>query len=588
MILASQKHTVEFLQIEKSHSFGAMRIQIMFYKPLLSSFPSGILRMRAVLLMFVVTVSASAAVHAGLLVQQQPTLFEDSSEPMVSDFGELIARGDTFTIPGDGSLVHIGSVEWWGWYELSSSTEMDFLDDFTLEIYEFENGEPKAQPMYSIHIGDIIENAVFTRAGVIRGNSGHDPYWVVANDLGTGRGLLLHRYEALFTDNPIELESGKQYLLSIVNNEADGGLYIFNDPEPPTFIGDPGMMNLPWSWARVDHEIDDQSSSWERDTGDTAWSEVSSPDPYNPDLAFSLYDCAGNVDPIVYLHGDGVYRISKLPIGDTEYNLKFKWGTPSTMSGDLEFFAGVEAAAAADAMNTGLSAQLPAPPVDTTSTNLSFPHSEAVYVVPWEIIGGDEGGAVAVQGIGPGEQFPDRAAPWFRLDTPTFIPDADSAMYADFIKLGEVVPEPIFSPVFLDIKPGSCPNPLNIKDKGVLPVAILGTEDLDVKTIDPATIRLSKEGVAGSVAPLRWSYEDVGTPLPPGGELCDCWDLNGDGYMDLSLKFKAQDVVGTLKLEGNAGTTTPLIVRGHLRGCGAIQGQDCVRIKQEKPKKQKR
>jgi hypothetical protein len=560
-----------------------MRIQIMLYNPSLSSFPSGIPLMRAVMLMFVVTVSTSAAVHASRLVQQQPALFEHSGQPMVSDFGELIARGDTFTIPGNGSLVHIGSVEWWGWYQVPSSTEMDFLDDFTLEIYEVENGEPKALPRYSFPIGDIIENAVFTRAGGIRGNSGGDRYWVIANDLGTGAGLLLHRYEALFTDSPIELESGKQYLISIVNNEADGGLYIFNDPEPPTFIGDPGMMNLPWSWARVDHDVDDPSSSWERDTGDTTWSEVSSPESYNPDLAFSLYDCAGNVDPTVYLHGDGVYRISNLPIGDKEYNLKFKKGTPSNMSGDIEFFTEEEAAAAADAMNAVLNAQLPTPPADTTSTNLSFPDSAAVYVVPWAVIGGE---AAAVQGIGPGEQFPDAPAPWFRLGT-AFIGATDSVMYTDFIKLGTVVPEPVFSPVFLDIKPGSCPNPVNLKEKGILPVAILGTEDFDVKTIDPATIRLSKEGVAGSVAPLRWSYEDVGTPLPSGGEPCDCWDLNGDGYMDLSLKFKAQDVVGTLKLEGNVGTTTPLTVTGHLSGCGAIQGQDCVRIKQNKPKEQK-
>jgi hypothetical protein len=423
--------------------------------PSFRSFTSAIPLMGAALLMFVATISASGPARAGLLVQQQPALFEKSDQPMVSDFGSSIARGDTFTIPGDGALVHIGSVEWWGWYEVPSFTEMDFYDDFTLEIYVFENGEPKAQPLYSIHIGDIIENAVFTRAGGIRGNSGHDPYWVVANDLGTGRGLLLHRYEALFTDNPIELESGKQYLISIVNNEADGGLYIFNDPEPPTFIGDPGMTNLPWSWARVDHDVDDQSSSWERDTGDTgdsAWREISDPDVYNPDLAISLYDCAGNVDPIVYLHGDGVYRISNLPIGDKEYNLKFKWGTPSNMSGDLEFFTEVEAAAAADAMNAVLNAQLPAPPVDTTSTNLSSSRSDAVYVVPWAIVEGDGGGAAAVQGIGPGEQFPDAPAPWFRLGT-AFIVDADSAMYTDFIKLGEVVPEPTFFPVFLDIKP---------------------------------------------------------------------------------------------------------------------------------------
>ena len=41
--------------------------------------------------------------------------------------------------------------------------------------------------------------------------------------------------------------------------------------------------------------------------------------------------------------------------------------------------------------------------------------------------------------------------------------------------------------VALDIMPQSCPNPLNAKSKGVLPVAILGTRgtpDFDVSTID--------------------------------------------------------------------------------------------------------
>ena len=50
----------------------------------------------------------------------------------------------------------------------------------------------------------------------------------------------------------------------------------------------------------------------------------------------------------------------------------------------------------------------------------------------------------------------------------------------------------------VDIKPTSCPNPLNPKSNGVVPVAILGTADFDVSQIDPASILL--EGVA----PLRW------------------------------------------------------------------------------------
>ena len=68
----------------------------------------------------------------------------------------------------------------------------------------------------------------------------------------------------------------------------------------------------------------------------------------------------------------------------------------------------------------------------------------------------------------------------------------------------------------VDIKPTSCPNPLNVKSKGVLPVAILGTVDFDVSDIDPATVLL--EGVP----PLRWALEDVATPL--GHEPVDCLD----------------------------------------------------------------
>ena len=133
--------------------------------------------------------------------------------------------------------------------------------------------------------------------------------------------------------------------------------------------------------------------------------------------------------------------------------------------------------------------------------------------------------------------------------------------------------------VAIDIKPGSCPNPLNLKTKGVLPVAILGTEDFDVTTIDSETIRLSKEGVEGEVAPLRWSHEDVATPFE--GELCDCHDLNGDGYLDLTLKFKAQEVVNTLELDVNVDETIPLTLKGNLvaeEDGIPIQGQDCVRV----------
>lgn len=99
-------------------------------------------------------------------------------------------------------------------------------------------------------------------------------------------------------------------------------------------------------------------------------------------------------------------------------------------------------------------------------------------------------------------------------------------------------------PVPVDIKPTSCRNPLNVAEKGVLPVAILGFEDFDVTMIDPASVRLLDE-----VAPLRWALEDVATPFEPFLDKVDAFDCTTegpDGFMDLTFKFKSQEVIAAL------------------------------------------
>ena len=127
--------------------------------------------------------------------------------------------------------------------------------------------------------------------------------------------------------------------------------------------------------------------------------------------------------------------------------------------------------------------------------------------------------------------------------------------------------------VALDIKPGSWPNPFNPVSKGVLPLAVCGSDEFDVMTIDPDTILLGREGVDGLV-PLRWSYEDVGTPF--GGEPCDGHDLNGDGFMDLALKFSTQELMSTLGLGDLAGQTVPLLLTGSLLDGTPLEGIDWV------------
>jgi len=135
----------------------------------------------------------------------------------------------------------------------------------------------------------------------------------------------------------------------------------------------------------------------------------------------------------------------------------------------------------------------------------------------------------------------------------------------------EAVSGPTPTEVTIDIKPGSFPNSLNVNSKGVLPVAILGTEDFDATTVDPETVRLkydANDGFdanGGGVAPLRWAYEDV----------------NEDGFLDLTLKFKTQELVAMNLASLDPGDTAVLRLTGNIMeeyDGTPIEGYDTVRI----------
>jgi hypothetical protein len=129
----------------------------------------------------------------------------------------------------------------------------------------------------------------------------------------------------------------------------------------------------------------------------------------------------------------------------------------------------------------------------------------------------------------------------------------------------------------VDVKPHSCPNPLNVKVRGSLPVAVLSTESFDIRQIDPASVRL--EGVA----PLTWSEVDIATPYEPFTgkvDALDCTDEGADGYVDLRLKFSVPELVASL---GEVGDGDVLVLRltGALKeeyGGTFIVGEDVVFI----------
>jgi hypothetical protein len=132
----------------------------------------------------------------------------------------------------------------------------------------------------------------------------------------------------------------------------------------------------------------------------------------------------------------------------------------------------------------------------------------------------------------------------------------------------------------LDIHPTSCPNPFNLAGLGsgntngnaggVLPAAIIGSDNFDVADIDPSTILL--EGVA----PIRTRIEDVNRPA--GDDECACTSEGPDGIDDLTLKFSRRLVAETLGAVANNDVIT-LTLTGELNDGTPFTLTDCVIIR---------
>jgi len=147
---------------------------------------------------------------------------------------------------------------------------------------------------------------------------------------------------------------------------------------------------------------------------------------------------------------------------------------------------------------------------------------------------------------------------------------------------GDGVPDECRVVLDLDIKPGACPNPVNLKSRGVVPMAIVGSESFDVTEIDIDSLVLSRaDGVGGFVVALRGPpgpgirVEDVTTPFE--GDLCDCQELEGDGFADLVLKFSTPELMEMLELNSlQRQMVVTLTLRGTLLDGTELEASDCV------------
>jgi len=113
-----------------------------------------------------------------------------------------------------------------------------------------------------------------------------------------------------------------------------------------------------------------------------------------------------------------------------------------------------------------------------------------------------------------------------------------------------------FLRITIDIKPGDPDNTINLKSRGTVPVAILGSATFDPTTVDPATVTL-----AGAPVATRGN----GVPMT------SITDVNGDGYLDLLLHFRTQDLQLTR-------TSTEGVLYGETFSGQRIRGADAVQV----------
>ena len=124
-----------------------------------------------------------------------------------------------------------------------------------------------------------------------------------------------------------------------------------------------------------------------------------------------------------------------------------------------------------------------------------------------------------------------------------------------YFAMDTIVPAPLN--VEIDIRPWSDRNMVNLRSRGFLPVAVLGSEDFDVCDIDLRSLEMA--GAEPRTRGRWWGREKTGWFV----------DVNGDSLTDLLLRFRIRD----LDIEREA---TELVLEGMLNDGKEFWGSDSI------------
>ena len=116
--------------------------------------------------------------------------------------------------------------------------------------------------------------------------------------------------------------------------------------------------------------------------------------------------------------------------------------------------------------------------------------------------------------------------------------------------------------VLIDVKPASDPNSINTKSMGLVPVAILGSADFDVTTVDVTTLAFGPDGAspAHDLTDLDTYFEHL-------------QDVNEDGWLDLVSHY-VQKLTG-IACGDTAATLTGLVDVQPIEGTDSVRPVPC-------------
>lgn len=132
--------------------------------------------------------------------------------------------------------------------------------------------------------------------------------------------------------------------------------------------------------------------------------------------------------------------------------------------------------------------------------------------------------------------------------------DFDRTNEQDWRLYIEYTPPPTRT-VDIDIRPGTMPNPVNLRSQGVVPVAVLSDLQFDALSVDRGSLTFGRLGTEASLVKCNAQAEDV----------------NADGLLDLVCRFSTAATGFDL-------ADTQGVLMGVTEGGVNIKGTDSVRV----------